>query len=832
MHCPTTPPGPTPPPTEGSVTPPLGARDPSGGPVLAWSSLPTVAPTSVPAALDALKARPNTGLAFDPTHTKANKSGLRWAIYSRATTYAHFLALHHDACVLHGLTHSAREDLKYDLLHGLARLAPAPRAVRRLHPSCAPPTPPTPLMRTAQSYADEAATLHLIEAYEPAPPPGHPLLIDGHPDYTGDPRTHTTAYETGMRILRLAYSDEPAPPPDDFPPPHPDPAAHLPPSIILSAAALDPAAPTAPTSVAAARRLKDFHAPHGWHDAITKHLSIIEGFNAWHVVPMSSYHQARREVGPARVSAGNLVAIFVCKLDPAGDPRDPTIVNKFRIAISDPSDAASGVPTFSSCVAPVTNRLITAIAPAIGAEQTSIDVSSAYYHGTPDPITAGGRYLFARIPTWLTELFPDKYPSHDPLGRPNILRIPGNMPGRCDAGRIWQRELDTFLRDYGLRQLLTDRRVWVLNNHLGSLIVHDHVDDSRLTYTTQAACDAFHSAWAIRFNQKMEGTPISEDFTGLRHHRLDDYTISISCEGVIRRLEKTLKPFPILPNEHCDWPLTTRAFHRLRDRLRTRPTTTDSTDPLVPHLVHAAQALLGSEGFITGLVRADGFFAYSVLSRLAQPETLTHSTFRCIVLLGHYLVTTKHLALHITPPPLTIVDGGGTGLDLFSTYVDASNGNWLDGCGFGGIVLATNRDPLADPAAYGGGALAWGCVAPRAGDDSSGAAELRLASMAYKHTLAARFIQAELGVGVAPTKPTPLYLDATVVLDGFECERITRDSRWMAMRYAMIRWGKACATIDPRKLPTEDNPADGNTKCLTGPAFVTTRNRLLGYPAT
>ena len=176
--------------------------------------------------------------------------------------------------------------------------------------------------------------------------------------------------------------------------------------------------------------------------------------------------------------------------------------------------------------------------------------------------------------------------------------------------------------------------------------------------------------------------------------------------------------------------------------------------------------------------------------------------------------------------------GGGTGLDLFSTYVDASNGNWIDGCGFGGIVLSTNRDPRADPSAYGGGALSWTCVAPRAGDDSSGAAELRLASMAYKHTLAARFIQTELGVGVAPTKPTPLYLDATVVLDGFECERITRDARWMAMRYAMIRWGKACATIDPHKLASEDNPADGNTKCLTGTAFVIARNRLLGYPST
>ena len=76
---------------------------------------------------------------------------------------------------------------------------------------------------------------------------------------------------------------------------------------------------------------------------------------------------------------------------------------------------------------------------------------------------------------------------------------------------------------------------------------------------------------------------------------------------------------------------------------------TDTSDPLFPHHAIAAQTILGFEGFITGLMRADGFFACSVLSRPAQPETLSHPTFRCTVLLGHYLVNTKTLALHITP---------------------------------------------------------------------------------------------------------------------------------------------------------------------------------------
>jgi hypothetical protein len=49
----------------------------------------------------------------------------------------------------------------------------------------------------------------------------------------------------------------------------------------------------------------------------------------------------------------------------------------------------------------------------------------------------------------------------------------------CNAGRIWQATFDEFLLGYGLRQLISDRRVWVIRTALGDLIIHDHVGDSR-----------------------------------------------------------------------------------------------------------------------------------------------------------------------------------------------------------------------------------------------------------------------------------------------------------------------------------------------------------------
>jgi hypothetical protein len=49
------------------------------------------------------------------------------------------------------------------------------------------------------------------------------------------------------------------------------------------------------------------------------------------------------------------------------------------------------------------------------------------------------------------------------------------------------------------------------------------------------------------------------------------------------------------------------------------------------------------------------------------------------------------------------------------------------------------------------------------------------------------------------------------------------------MRYAMLRWGVNCGTIEPRKRPSAQNPSDGLTKCLTGVPFLNGRARLLGH---
>ena len=94
--------------------------------------------------------------------------------------------------------------------------------------------------------------------------------------------------------------------------------------------------------------------------------------------------------------------------------------------------------------------------------------------------------------------------------------------------------------------------------------------------------------------------------------------------------------------------------------------------------------------------------------------------------------------------------------------------------------------------------------------------------------LAIRMLPLDLWMHADPLGPTPLYTDAQIPLDGSNCEKLAKSSRWLSSRYAMIRHGRACGLIDPVKVKSEGNVADIVTKPLTGAAFVRHRATILG----
>ena len=172
-----------------------------------------------------------------------------------------------------------------------------------------------------------------------------------------------------------------------------------------------------------------------------------------------------------------------------------------------------------------------------------------------------------------------------------------------------------------------------------------------------------------------------------------------------------------------------------------------------------------------------------------------------------------HLPLVIHAPP-----NYRPGEDVFEVYCDSSHGNAPDGLSYGGFLMAHK----------GGGVIAWKCRAQAIASDSPGAQELLLASLACRWTLALRMLLTDLDLGVGPLGPTTLWTDSQILLDGTHCEKLSKSSRWLATRYAMIRFGIACGAIKPTKCPAEDNLSDILTKAITGARFEKLRAAVLG----
>ena len=240
----------------------------------------------------------------------------------------------------------------------------------------------------------------------------------------------------------------------------------------------------------------------------------------------------------------------------------------------------------------------------------------------------------------------------------------------------------------------------------------------------------------------------------------------------------------------------------------------DCQSPLVPLLLPLAQRIAGTIGFIVSATRPDAYFAYCVVSRFLSETTLTDLAFRFLLRVAFYIVSTKHLYLTYHPLP-----PGASRNALFTASCDSSHGNAGKGLSYAGFVVLS----------VAGGAIAWKCVIPKAGDDSPGASELRIAVRAYKCIQALRTILLDLGVGLHQVLPTPLYTDSQSVAEGIAAEKIGKNSRWMASRYAMLVWGALCLTILLRTVPSSGNVSDILTKALVGEPFVRHRATLLGH---
>ena len=113
---------------------------------------------------------------------------------------------------------------------------------------------------------------------------------------------------------------------------------------------------------------------------------------------------------------------------------------------------------------------------------------------------------------------------------------------------------------------------------------------------------------------------------------------------------------------------------------------------------------------------------------------------------------------------------------------------------------------------------------------ATGGAELEQLARATKALIGLRIFLRELQQPHLVSGPSPLFTDAQAALDGTNCRRVSRESKWVCINYALIRQAVENGTISLVKCPTEDNIADILTKPFCGPNFIRAQRLIQGLP--
>ena len=116
-----------------------------------------------------------------------------------------------------------------------------------------------------------------------------------------------------------------------------------------------------------------------------------------------------------------------------------------------------------------------------------------------------------------------------------VLRLHRALYGLRQAGRTWNKRLETSLRERGFVQAESDPSLWILHGEAGATLAMFYVDDGMVAARTTAEADALVDMVAAMFEIRRLGEP--DDFLGIRIVRdRKAHTITIHQEDKARAL--------------------------------------------------------------------------------------------------------------------------------------------------------------------------------------------------------------------------------------------------------------------------------------------------------
>ena len=288
----------------------------------------------------------------------------------------------------------------------------------------------------------------------------------------------------------------------------------------------------------------------------------------------------------------------------------------------------------------------------------------------------------------------------------------------------------------------------------GLRLLLTHSDDNLCVGLGDASKKELMEAWSADFDQSPDSAGVDNlhEFLGLRVDRKDDHML-ISAPGIIAKLPAMVGSCP----SSCSSPLS--VTHGCDDPVD------PVKNPPYEGKIDLRQPL-GVCLFVALSCRPDVAHAAIWLSSYVGRKILTKNVARQVNRLAWYLVTT--LETHVLC--FRKSDGVLRALMDASLANDASLKSWY---GFS-TTLGVNTGVIAFRSA-----LARSIVA------STRDSELLACLHCTYRVFALRLFLAE--IGLQQVAPTPMGSDAMAVIQGVSVKTVHRDSRWSAIRFAVIK---------------------------------------------